>query len=401
MIAILPWCWLAFLVLLAGGTLRCVYRAGHGLNDHVMAALSLACFAVYGALGFGALSSSAWPLASLAAVGVGASLLLYGFHIMDRGRDPGRGPAWWLMLASQPAWSFVFWVWLLLWIRAPIALVQGASLLWPGPWLLLPLGLSLWSLAYAARGVFRVRRLRLEVPGLPVACARVVQLSDLHFPLDLPRHLLGRAVDIIRGLEPGLVLLSGDFVTPFSERPDQHAGLAEELARLAVPTVACPGNHDQPCWDVLAQQFERHGILALCDAAAQLRIGGMLVEVVGADFRWRGAAEATAALLERLPRPDDVGVSVMLCHDPRVFDGLPPKRFELAVAGHTHGGPAALDMFGLRWSLLTPLGLRDLGLSRAGGCWFYVHPGSWLVSIPPRIGNAPEITVLDLVPSGD
>ena len=162
--------------------------------------------------------------------------------------------------------------------------------------------------------------------------------------------------------------------------------------------VACPGNHDQDCWEVLASEMRAAGMYPLRDETWELELGGMVVEVVGVDFRWKGVDEATAELLARHPRAPSVGLSILLCHDPRVFGGLPTERFQLAVAGHTHGGPLALDMFGVRWSVLSLFGLRDLGVDQQAGCWLHVHPGNWLVAIPPRLGSAPEITVLDLVP---
>jgi 3',5'-cyclic-AMP phosphodiesterase len=78
----------------------------------------------------------------------------------------------------------------------------------------------------------------------------VAQLSDTHIvergrllngAVDTARHL-AEAVELVEGLAPDVVLVTGDLVD--SGRPEQYEHLRALLSPLTAPTVVLPGNHD-------------------------------------------------------------------------------------------------------------------------------------------------------------
>ncbi len=390
--------WLVFVGLWAGHTLRCIYGGGRTLNDHLVAFAALGCFGVYAILGLGALEALDGLRLSFAlgGLGVGAFLLYPVFEVLDGRRDPGLGPIWWLMLGGQPAYAFTFWAFLVLVPHSVWAICTGGPLGWPGPWLLPALFLALWGFIWSVGPGDRVERMAIRARGAEQDPLRIVQISDLHFGPDLHLSHLGRLLNRVRALEPQLVVITGDLFSPFSHDPGDHDGLAEALAGIPVPVAFCPGNHDMPRWGTLGPELRAAGVLVLDDQRTTLVLGRSLVELLGAGFRWSGLAEATEALLREHPSPEEPCYRVLLCHDPRVATHLPPGRVHLSLAGHTHGGAPALNMFGLGVSLMRPLGVLDQGLFQLSGGPLYVHRGSWIIGLPPRLGNGPEIAVFDL-----
>jgi hypothetical protein len=134
----------------------------------------------------------------------------------------------------------------------------------------------------------------------------------------------------------------------------------------------------------------------LVDRAAVLSVRGIRVELVGVDFHWRDAREHLDRALAALP-PAPADLRVLLAHDPRLFRWVPEDRFHLVLSGHTHGGQFGTDMFGIPWSVLRLFGVYDQGWWTRGPCRLYVHRGNWDTGLPPRMGIAGEVVVIEAI----
>ena len=84
----------------------------------------------------------------------------------------------------------------------------------------------------------------------------LVHLSDLHFGR-VDEALLDPLVESVRAVAPDVVVVSGDLTQ--RARPSQFRAAAAFLARLPVPQVVVPGNHDVPLYNVLARFFSPLG----------------------------------------------------------------------------------------------------------------------------------------------
>jgi hypothetical protein len=385
-------------LVLAGDALRRVWKGGTTLNDHAVAVVVLACLGLYPFLALGArlagVRSVLLELLLLAGV-VG----IWGlFYVLDQRRE---ARSWEAALAwcSQVAYAFSLWAGLLVLVRAPVAVLAGWPVAWPGTALVLPLALAVWGTCWTALRRFQLRRLDLAVSG--EGSVRVVQLSDLHASPIMRGHELRALVAQVARLEPDLVVVTGDLLMPFSEQ--EHGWLLDALARLRrlCPVVACPGNHDLPVSATLGDELAALDVEWLADRSLALTLGSdaLPVEVLGLDFRWTDAAGHVAAVLPRWPRTDGIS-RLILVHDPRYFDHLPPRSAELVLSGHTHGGQVGLQMFGLKGSLLGIFGVRDHGRFDRAGMTLWVHAGSWLTGLPPRMGVAPELVLAVLHGTG-
>lgn len=391
--------WLCFVLTCCGVTLWGVYRGGRTRNDHLMAAVAAGCFGLYAGLGSGALAVLQGVPAALALLGLGAGagLLVPPFVLLPRRRDPGRRLGWWLMVASQPAYAFAFWSSCVLGLWGVYVLFVGGELWWPGHWLWLAVALSLWGSIFALAWGELVRRYLVGVSGLRGCRLRLLHLSDIHFGPGFPLWKLRALCDRVAGLEPDLVVITGDLVGPFSDGPGEHDGLVETLAVLPAPVLFCPGNHDMPRWRTLGPELRTGGITVLEDESVSMEVAGERVWALGLGFYRRGARASAAEVIRAAVPPPDASLRLVLCHGPGVLDLLRPETADLGMAGHTHGGPVSLEMLGLPVSILRLTASHDKGLRRRGGVWHHVHPGNWLIGMPPRIGTAPEITVLEIV----
>ena len=156
---------------------------------------------------------------------------------------------------------------------------------------------------------------------------------------------LADMVERTNSLSPDLVVMTGDFVMPFSEA--HHSYLIEALAKLSAPAFACPGNHDLPVLDAVGAELESVGVRWLVDSSTVVSIRDQQVEIVGVNFHWNNARGALEQALSALPPVPDANHRLLLAHDPRLFAWLPDGRFDLQLSGHTHGGQVGTDMFGI------------------------------------------------------
>jgi hypothetical protein len=221
---------------------------------------------------------------------------------------------------------------------------------------------------------------------------RLAFASDFHAgPSTHPEHLK-RACETLAGIRPDLLLLGGDFACLAAH--DVHE-LAEALGTIRAPlgTFAVLGNHD--LWagaDLIRRRLEEAGIGLLVNRAASLPhpYGG--VSVVGLDDPIEGAPDADRAFSGAGPH------RIVLMHAPGGLVSVGDRAFDLALAGHTHGGQIALP--GGR-PLFVPRGAlsRRYAYGRfsfGAGRTLIVSRGVGYSTIPMRLFCPPEAVVCEL-----
>jgi predicted MPP superfamily phosphohydrolase len=195
--------------------------------------------------------------------------------------------------------------------------------------------------------------------------------------------------------------LTGDF---FTEHLKARAAFAATLQILsdAAPTFACPGNHDGGLW-----AGERGGPSDLSDLERLLREAGIrllenrdtLLDLPAGRILIGGLGDIWAARCDPEPIRADYDTStaplkILLTHNPDSKAQAADIRWDLLLAGHTHGGQLALPFVG------TPFApVKDKRFVNG----LYPYEGR-LLHISPGVGNLhgmrfncrPEISVLDL-----
>jgi predicted MPP superfamily phosphohydrolase len=209
---------------------------------------------------------------------------------------------------------------------------------------------------------------------------RLVHITDIHHKGDRP--YLESVVRKINGLSPDAVCFTGDLV----EKNEFAAEALRILEGIKSPLYGVPGNHDfgsHADFSTFAAPFARSGGAWLMDSYALTADGKM--QIAGATCL-RGAPVKLA--------PRDAVKNILLLHYPLLAEQVRNK-FDLMLAGHSHGGQVRLPFFG---ALVLPywVGRYQMGMYSLAAGPLYVNPGlGWLVT-PIRLNCRPEITVFDV-----
>src|ERR1700733_9852894 len=248
--------------------------------------------------------------------------------------------------------------------------------------------------SWHSRTRFTVNEERIWLDALPSAFhgLRIVQISDIHHGLFLPKEWLSQAVRQANRLDPDIIALTGDFVT-YSRR---NIGPAAELLgrlRARYGMYAVLGNHDfrvDP--DAITEALQRQRIDVLRNRHISLRFGGESLYLAGVDDYGYGADLRRA--MRRVPRG---AATVLLAHNPRVIHLASRNNVSLVLSGHTHGGQVNLPLLGTVYGR-SPERLRyKIGWDRMGATQIYVSRGIGTIVLPWRLRCPAEITHLELL----
>jgi len=224
----------------------------------------------------------------------------------------------------------------------------------------------------------KIRRLHLakEKPT-----HRFVHFTDLHHKGD--RTYCESVVKIINSLSPDFVCFTGDIIEDGEHLPEA----LEILSGIKSPLYGVPGNHDywsKVKFDGIAECFEATGGSWLLDKQVQTPDGK--VNIIGAS-----CVSAT-----QQPLPPQPGVkNVFLMHYPAWVKKLGDLKYDVLLAGHSHGGQVRIPIYG---PIVVPFGCDefDLGLFQTQCGPLYVGAGIGWFLWPVRFRCRPEITVIEI-----
>jgi predicted MPP superfamily phosphohydrolase len=257
-----------------------------------------------------------------------------------------------------------------------------------------------------------VTRRTIGVANLPCSLAglRMLHMSDLHWH---PGSELARLLPALAAqLTYDVAVYTGDFI----DDDDGIAPIRAILERMprARASFAVMGNHDYGPYrsvgagatrvrrnDIqrLRAMLARQGITVLDNTAQPL--GSERFYIAGVDDYTTGHADLDAALRAVPPG----AAAVLLSHHPDIvldmagaisFPGA--QRPGLILAGHTHGGQIRLPGVG---AVVTHSALprrHAMGLTRYDDVPLFVTRGIGYSGVDLRLGCAPEVALLTLVP---
>ena len=201
--------------------------------------------------------------------------------------------------------------------------------------IILILAVSFAVYATVATNLLTVREDTVSFSSLPDGAdgMKIVLLTDIH-DRDMNRRLTKK----IKELRPDMIAICGD-VHDRGKRRTPFFRLVKSLSRIC-PVYFVRGNHDPFVSDTFFyKRLRDYGVHILENDSEEFR--GMTVYGIGFNNE---------------PPEFGEGFSVLLAHDPDIFDGLFGKP-DLMLSGHIHGGFVELPFIG---GLFRPRGGRSL-----------------------------------------
>ena len=275
-------------------------------------------------------------------------------------------------------------------------------------------GAGVVALAIAGDGtIFEANRPRLvsiEIPlprlADPWDGFRIAQLSDLHYDDYFSVVPLRKAIDIVNGLQPDLVVLTGDFVTARGQRSHVAAVQAVKAAtkmiepcaqllaqiRARSGILAALGNHDLDSDTAhIVEVLQAHDIPVLRNRSVPFEREGTRLWISGVDDILLGRPKLDRAL-KGIPSDEPV---VLLAHEPDWADYVAKHPVDLQLSGHSHGGQIRIPFLGAPY--LPPLARKyPWGLRQIGRLTLYTNSGIGTIDLPIRLGCPPEVTLITL-----
>jgi predicted MPP superfamily phosphohydrolase len=208
-----------------------------------------------------------------------------------------------------------------------------------------------------------------------------MHLTDVHHKGD--RAYLEAVVRRVNALSPDFVCFTGDLI----EETRHLAEALEVLAGIKSPMYGVPGNHDywsKAPFEDIAKCFAGTGGAWLLD---QQRVtGDGKFSVIG----------ATCLSAHQPPiRANPATRNILLMHYPAWVKQAGQQRYDLMLAGHSHGGQVRIPFYG---AVIVPFGVGEyvLGLFNTAAGPLYVNPGIGWFPVPIRFNCRPEITVFEI-----
>lgn len=240
------------------------------------------------------------------------------------------------------------------------------------------------------------REFEVELSSESRESISVVQFSDVHLGPNYSLQQLEKLVDSINELEPDIIAFTGDLIDVASEfegRSEISGILGKLNSRYG--KYAIWGNHDYGGGGVRFYEdiMIKSGFKLLKNQNSVIELdGGQLVTIIGLDDAMLGHPD----IEKSFAGVNSQEAKLLLLHEPDLVDEIEADRFDLALAGHSHGGQVVVPLFG---PLVTPpfAKIYTKGMYQlATDTYLYVNRGIGTTKIAVRFWNPPELSVFNL-----
>lgn len=238
---------------------------------------------------------------------------------------------------------------------------------------------------------------------------KIAQITDIHAGPLVPPELIRAGMDLLRSVDPDLVVMTGDFISgPTRFLWTSYGGFSEgtldyclkELSSLKAPlgAFAVFGNHD--FWAgpknmaLLEAGLKSIGVRVLRNENLLLHKDNQIIVLGGVDDYWSDTCRLPTTFQGSPP----AACRILLSHNPDVNELIEAtnQRVDLIISGHTHGGQIIVPFWGSLYNP-SPFGQKYLaGLIRDNSRQTYVSRGLGLFFVPIRLNAPADVSLLVL-----
>lgn len=228
---------------------------------------------------------------------------------------------------------------------------------------------------------------------------KLAVLSDLHSKEYGPDN--SELIEAIRREQPDLIAMIGDMVNDDDQEFTGIQNLCRKLGEIA-PVYYALGNHEGTLMYgrmdsvALNKMLEEEGVTVLINQSVEFKKGDSVIQIAGISNEAAAYDQWAKEKMEGFWKIDDY--KLVLSHFPDLYyNKLKDAQFDLALAGHYHGGLIRLPQIG---GLYHPEG--GFCPKYSGGEYDLTY-GTLIVSrgigghgVIPRINNRPELVIIEI-----
>ncbi len=225
---------------------------------------------------------------------------------------------------------------------------------------------------------------------------KLLHISDLHSnsPTKLNVNIWKKIKD--KKIDFDAVVITGDIILNRAKQLTPHIPYIKEIAE-DVPVFFVEGNHDTFDFQEIKQMLAEVGVRTLANESTTAKINGEEINIVGTrDYyylRYNNFKDVDKAFKEL----DENKFTLVLTHQPQIFDRLLKYEPDLVLSGHTHGGQVRLPFFKTLYAPSQGIFPKyGDGLYESENSKLYVSRGVGTTVFPIRFFNLAEVTVLEI-----
>lgn len=221
---------------------------------------------------------------------------------------------------------------------------------------------------------------------------KIVFASDIHLGTLIGPRRTNSIVQLLNDQNPDIILLGGDIVDE-DLGPVIRNNLGDSLKKLKAPlgVIGITGNHEFIGGAEAAVKYlEDHGVTMIRDSVIKIDEKFYIIGREDRDKR-NFAGEKRKEIMELSQGLDHTLPIIMLDHQPFELDKKQKLGIDLTMSGHTHHG----QMWPLNY-ITKAIFEVSWGYKKKGNMHTYVSSGVGGWGPPVRIGNRPEIVVVNL-----
>ena len=188
---------------------------------------------------------------------------------------------------------------------------------------------------------------------------KIVHLSDIHYGSTINEKELNNIVNKINEIKPDIVVLTGDLIDDrLSFDKDKIINCLSKI-EANLGKYAISGNHDLPIddYNYIIKESGFTNLDNKYDLIYYKSNDPIVISGIGYDGEDVGIkTEQFDKYISEL-KADDVKpiYSILLIHEPDTVDNLDLNKYDLVLAGHSHGGQVRIPFIG---KLYTPEGAK-------------------------------------------